>query len=85
MFLVLVGSCLTTWLFIRDLFDGNDSAAFSGWITGWLWFTLIFANFAEAMAESRGKAQADSLRLDPRDHVGKPDRRRRGSRVRPVF
>ena len=63
MFVVQIGSVLTTIAFIADLASGNRGEAFfSGQISLWLWFTVIFANFAEAMAEGRGKAQADSLR-----------------------
>ena len=63
MFTVLVGSILTTIIAIRAVIvPGTESAAFVVAIAGWLWFTLLFANFAEAMAEGRGKAQADSLR-----------------------
>jgi K+-transporting ATPase ATPase B chain len=65
MFVVAIGSLLTTGLVIRDLFAGADAAAplwFSITITLWLWFTVLFANFAEAVAEGRGKAQADTLR-----------------------
>ena len=62
MFVVEVVAALTTVLFARDLAVGADGLAFSGQIILWLWFTLIFANFAEALAEGRGKAQADSLR-----------------------
>ncbi len=61
MFTVLVGSAVSTFFFLRDLATRGD-ALFSGQITLWLWFTVLFANFAEAMAEGRGKAQADSLR-----------------------
>lgn len=63
MFIVEVGSALTTVLFIRD-FSSNSSAenVFAAIVSLWLWFTVIFANFAEAMAEGRGKAQAASLR-----------------------
>jgi potassium-transporting ATPase ATP-binding subunit len=63
MFVVLVGSVLTTILFVRDL--GDSTAAenvFSGLVALFLWFTVLFANFAEAMAEGRGKAQAATLR-----------------------
>src|SRR5437763_16104952 len=52
---------VTTLLFVRDLVAGSG-AAFSGQISLWLWFTVLFANFAEAVAEGRGKAQAASLR-----------------------
>jgi K+-transporting ATPase ATPase B chain len=58
MFVVEVGSVVTTIL----LFGGKQSFAFNLQITLWLWFTVLFANFAEAMAEGRGKAQADTLR-----------------------
>jgi K+-transporting ATPase ATPase B chain len=62
MFVVEVVAALTTVLFLRDLATGGADLLFSGQIILWLWFTLIFANFAEALAEGRGKAQADSLR-----------------------
>lgn len=62
MFVVEVVAALTTVLFVRDLAVGAHDLLFSGQIILWLWFTLIFANFAEALAEGRGKAQADSLR-----------------------
>jgi K+-transporting ATPase ATPase B chain len=62
MFVVEVVAVLTTVLFARDLATGASGLGFSGQIILWLWFTLIFANFAEALAEGRGKAQADSLR-----------------------
>jgi potassium-transporting ATPase ATP-binding subunit len=55
-------SLLVTLLFIRDLVIHNGAASFSGQIAAWLWFTVLFANFAEAVAEGRGKAQADTLR-----------------------
>ena len=62
MFVVEVVAALTTVLFIRDAATGRENLLFSGQIILWLWFTVIFANFAEAVAEGRGKAQADSLR-----------------------
>jgi K+-transporting ATPase ATPase B chain len=62
MFVVEVGSVITTIVFIRGLFSGAADELFVGQITIWLWFTVIFANFAEALAEGRGKAQAASLR-----------------------
>jgi potassium-transporting ATPase ATP-binding subunit len=55
-------SLLVTLFFIRDLATHSAQAAFSGQIAAWLWFTVLFANFAEAVAEGRGKAQADALR-----------------------
>ncbi|MEZ2218526.1 potassium-transporting ATPase subunit KdpB [Rhizobium sp. RCC_161_2] len=62
MFVVAVVSALTTVLFLRDLLTGGGNLGFSLQINIWLWFTVLFANFAEAVAEGRGKAQADSLR-----------------------
>ena len=62
MFVVLVGSVFTTFVFARELLSGNASWGFTLQLALWLWFTVLFANFAEAMAEGRGKAQADSLR-----------------------
>jgi K+-transporting ATPase ATPase B chain len=62
MFVVEIVATLTTVLFIRDLFAGTGDHLFSFQINLWLWFTVLFANFAEAVAEGRGKAQAESLR-----------------------
>src|SRR5262245_12586453 len=65
MFVVEVGSILTAVLFFRDLFAAGTRLAplwFTAGVSFWLWFTVVFANFAEAVAEGRGKAQADSLR-----------------------
>ena len=62
MFVVEVGSVLTTVLFVQDLLLHKPGTSFNLQITLWLWFTVLFANFAEAMAEGRGKAQADTLR-----------------------
>ena len=62
MFVVEVVAALVTVLFMRDLVIHAEHLAFSGQIILWLWFTVLFANFAEAVAEGRGKAQADSLR-----------------------
>jgi potassium-transporting ATPase ATP-binding subunit len=62
MFVVAVVSALTTVLFLRDLVTGGEGLGFSLQLNIWLWFTVLFANFAEAVAEGRGKAQADSLR-----------------------
>jgi potassium-transporting ATPase ATP-binding subunit len=80
MFVVLVGSALTTLVLVRDVGRGRSDVGFTLQIALWLWFTVLFANFAEAMAEGRGKAQADSLRrsrtrtqakqlVDPRDRT----------------
>jgi potassium-transporting ATPase ATP-binding subunit len=62
MFVVAVVAALTTVLFIRDIAIGADRLGFSFQIIVWLWFTVLFANFAEAVAEGRGKAQAETLR-----------------------
>jgi K+-transporting ATPase ATPase B chain len=62
MFVVEVGSVLTTLSWMRELMTHTGTPLFTGQVTLWLWFTVLFANFAEAMAEGRGKAQADSLR-----------------------
>jgi len=68
MFVVEVGSAFTTVLWAQALFGHGEAAAgFIGGISAWLWFTVLFANFAEAMAEGRGKAQADTLRKARRD------------------
>ena len=63
MFIVEIGSILTTAIFIRDLASStHQENVFAGLVSLWLWFTVLFANFAEAMAEGRGKAQAATLR-----------------------
>src|SRR5438552_11869431 len=68
MFVVEVGSVLTTLLFLQALVGhGEAPAGFILAVSLWLWFTVVFANFAEAMAEGRGKAQADTLRRARRD------------------
>ncbi|MEP7047902.1 MAG: potassium-transporting ATPase subunit KdpB, partial [Ilumatobacteraceae bacterium] len=70
MFIVEVGSLLTTYLFIRDAGSSDSKQnAFAGLVAAWLWFTVFFANFAEAMAEGRGKAQAAALRRTRADTV----------------
>src|SRR2546426_8593438 len=72
MFVVEVGSVLTTALFFQALVGhGEAPAGFILAISLWLWFTVVFANFAEAMAEGRGKAQADTLRRARRDVMAK--------------
>src|SRR5450432_4937850 len=62
MFVVEVGSVLTSVLLVRDVLRHQGQFGFNLQITLWLWFTVLFANFAEAMAEGRGKAQAEALR-----------------------
>jgi K+-transporting ATPase ATPase B chain len=69
MFVVEVGAALTTVLLFRDLAAGAGGIGFQVQIALWLWFTVLFANFAEAMAEARGKAQAESLRKTKTDSV----------------
>ena len=70
-FVVEVGAALTTMFLIRDTFVGAPGIGFGLQIAIWLWFTVMFANFAEAMAEARGKAQADSLRKAQTDSMAK--------------
>jgi K+-transporting ATPase ATPase B chain len=78
-FVTAVVSALVTALWLRDVFTANGHALFSGQIAVWLWFTVLFANFAEAVAEGRGKAQADALRRTRTDTVARrllePDER----------
>ena len=62
MFVVEVGAAVTTAILVKELVAGMAGAGFTFQISLWLWFTVLFANFAEAMAEGRGKAQADTLR-----------------------
>lgn len=70
-FVTEIVSAVVTILFIRDLVAENGDALFSGQIAAWLWFTVLFANFAEAVAEGRGKAQADALRRTRSDAEAK--------------
>jgi K+-transporting ATPase ATPase B chain len=82
MFVVYVGSILTTLLWAQAVVGKGEAPAwFIFWVSVWLWFTVLFANFAEAMAEGRGKAQAASLRKARRDlqakRLAKPDRNAR--------
>ena len=62
MFVVEAGSVLTSAQLALDVAGGSSTLAFEAQVTAWLWLTVLFANFAEAMAEGRGKAQADTLR-----------------------
>jgi K+-transporting ATPase ATPase B chain len=72
MFVVFVCSVLTTLLWVQALAGhGEAPTAFIFWVSIWLWFTLLFANFAEALAEGRGKAQAAALRSSRKDVVAK--------------
>jgi K+-transporting ATPase ATPase B chain len=77
MFVVEIGSVLTTLRLIQDALAGRDGLGFEFQITFWLWLTVLFANFAEAMAEGRGKAQADTLRKAKTETIAnreRPDR-----------
>ncbi len=62
MLIVEVGSLVTSVIWVQELIGGTGSPLFTGQVAAWLWFTVLFANFAEAMAEGRGKAQAAALR-----------------------
>ncbi|HVP70932.1 MAG TPA: potassium-transporting ATPase subunit B, partial [Gemmatimonadaceae bacterium] len=83
MFVVLIGSAYTTVVFVRDVLQGRADWGFTLQLALWLWFTVLFANFAEAMAEGRGKAQADTLRATRTQTVAKrlDDPSRRASLV----
>ncbi|HXZ86400.1 MAG TPA: potassium-transporting ATPase subunit B, partial [Myxococcota bacterium] len=71
MFVVEVGAVLTTAVLLRDLLGRASGVPtwFTANVTLWLWFTVVFANFAEAVAEGRGKAQADALRRMRRETI----------------
>ncbi|MEA2635420.1 MAG: potassium-transporting ATPase ATP-binding subunit [Chloroflexota bacterium] len=71
MFVVEVGSVITTIIFIAGLFRAANDSLFVGQISLWLWFTIVFANFAEALAEGRGKAQAATLRRARTDTIAR--------------
>src|SRR5215468_5155917 len=62
MFVLEIVTILTTVILVRDLLTGGANIGFTFQIILWLWFTVLFANFAEAIAEGRGKAQAEALR-----------------------
>jgi K+-transporting ATPase ATPase B chain len=74
MFVVEIGSVLTTIRLVRDIATGGPGLGFEIQITFWLWLTVLFANFAEAMAEGRGKAQADALRRAKTETVAQRER-----------
>ncbi len=81
MFVVYIGSILTTILWLQALAGkGEAPAGFILAVTLWLWVTLLFANFAEAIAEGRSKAQAASLKTARKDTVAKKLRRARARR-----
>jgi K+-transporting ATPase ATPase B chain len=62
MFIVYIGALLTTGLMLRDIIQQDNIYSFILQINLWLWFTVLFANFAEAIAEGRGKAQAQAVK-----------------------
>jgi potassium-transporting ATPase ATP-binding subunit len=84
-FVTEIVAVLVTVLFMQDLVGGAGAPAFSGQIALWLWFTVLFATFSEAIAEGRGKAQAESLKRGKSDLVAKkllfPERDNRASQV----
>ncbi|TSD86235.1 potassium-transporting ATPase subunit KdpB [Mycobacterium sp. KBS0706] len=84
MFVVEVVAALTTVLLLRDIATGAAGIGFTIQIVLWLWFTVLFANFAEAVAEGRGKAQAESLRRTRTDTVAKRLRDATGRDTEPV-
>src|SRR5579859_1490308 len=67
MFVVEVGALITTLVMLQEILSGAGNVSFTLQITLWLWFTVLFANFAEAMAEARGKGQADTLRATKKE------------------
>ncbi|MGI8550111.1 MAG: potassium-transporting ATPase subunit KdpB [Dehalococcoidia bacterium] len=82
MFVVEVGSLVTTIIFFGQIHGRNGGEAlFVGQIAAWLWFIVLFANFAEVMAEGRGKAQADSLRKTRQETVAQVER---GGRIEQI-
>ena len=84
MFVVEIGSVLTTLSLIRHVITGGGAVGFELQITFWLWLTVFFANFAEAMAEGRGKAQADALRRAKTETVASRERQDRSYEVVPA-
>ena len=72
MFVVEMGAVCTTIFFVQEILGSrSESEVFTGGVAVWLWFTVLFANFAEAMAEGRGKAQANTLRTMKRETIAK--------------
>jgi K+-transporting ATPase ATPase B chain len=71
MFIVEIGSVITTAAFLKQLATGTGTPMFTGQVAVWLWFTVLFANFAEAVAEGRGKAQAAALRRGRTDTIAR--------------
>src|SRR5581483_12041023 len=71
MFIVEIGAVVTTCFFVHDVIAHKAAMGFDFAIAVWLWFTVLFANFAEAVAEGRGKAQADFLRRTKSETIAK--------------
>ena len=71
MFIVEIGAVMTTYATITGLFDHHEDIGFVSQVCLWLWFTVLFANFAEAVAEGRGKAQAAALRRTRTDTIAR--------------
>jgi K+-transporting ATPase ATPase B chain len=84
MFIVEIGSLVTTVVWLQEVVSGSGRPLFTGQVALWLWFTVIFANFAEAMAEGRGKAQAATLRRAKTDTVASRLREDGGTDVVPA-
>jgi K+-transporting ATPase ATPase B chain len=84
MFVVEIGSVLTTWRLLADAIAGRSGLLFEFQITFWLWVTVLFANFAESMAEGRGKAQADTLRKAKTETTARRERSRDAHDVVPA-
>ena len=84
MFVVEVGSLLTTGLWIQTLLVKGTLVRFIGAVAIWLWFTVLFANFSEALAEGRGKAQAEALRKTRQDTSAKKLPATNSSGIRPT-
>jgi K+-transporting ATPase ATPase B chain len=70
-FMVELGSIVTTYYLGQAIATGSGNLSFLAGVTAWLWFTVLFANFAEALAESRGKAQADTLRRSQTETIAR--------------
>jgi K+-transporting ATPase ATPase B chain len=71
MFIVEIGAVMTTYAFVTGVFNRQEDVGFVGQVCLWLWFTVLFANFAEAVAEGRGKAQAATLRRTRSDTIAR--------------
>src|ERR1700682_2145959 len=71
MFVVEIGAVITTIIMVSQILTRTGDIGFTFQITLWLWFTVVFANFAEAMAEARGKAQADTLRATRKETLAR--------------